>query len=315
MSAGRTSLTNGSEGRDVTARPPDDRTGEASAPDRTLTEPERADGDSQASTRSADTVDATAPEVGPEPKPAGSTGAPAKLVYPPVAEERPSSRPVLAVALLALLLLVAVGVLLIRQGLSSSDSTTGSGSIAQSASGSAGAKVNEEVSFGPGLVVSESQHVVFDQPVSSVTLTVPKQAAIAGGGAFDPRIGNLQILLRDGSPVSVRQSIHTGTKVIVDLPAKTTSLDVVYVAYRSVVRSQPSSQHRAAALVTPLTLTPSAGMTSTLHINGRNVSNIGCISPSGVAKFCGSQSSAGWTITRGPGQQNVAVIAQLDLRR
>jgi hypothetical protein len=248
-----------------------------------------------------------------EPPSAGPADPQARLVYPPVTEELPSSRPVLVVALVALLLLTVVGVLLVRQGLAShSEPDTSSGAGAPTRGG--GADVASEASFGPGLVVSQSQHVVFIQPVSSLSLTVPKQATTVSGGAFHPRIGNLQVLLGDGAPINVRQSLQPGSKVTVDLPGPTTRLDIVYVAYGAVVRSQPSSQHRAIALVNPLTLIPGAGMSSTLHINGTNVTNIGCTGPGGRSWSCGSESAHGWTVTRGPNQKHVSVVAQLDLQ-
>ncbi len=243
--------------------------------------------------------------------PAGAS--PARLVYPPVPEERPSSRPVLIIALIALVLLVAAGMLLVRHGQSSSGGPT-TGPATSTAGSASAANVVSQVSFGPGLVLSESQHVVFDKPVSSVTLTVPKQAATAGGGEFDPRIGNLQILLGDGPPMNVQQSLRPGRSVTVSLPAAGTRLDVVYVAYHAIVRSEPSSQHRAAALVTPLTLASTSDLTSTLHIAGDNVTNIGCTKPDGTSQTCGSESSDGWTVTRSSQQQGDAVIAQLDLQ-
>jgi hypothetical protein len=244
---------------------------------------------------------------------APGAASPARLVYPPVAEERPSSRPVLITALAALVLLVAAGVWLVRHGQSSPADPAGGPSTATTGSASA-ANVVAQVSFGPGLVLSESQHVVFDKPVSSITLSVPKQAATAGGGEFDPRIGNLQILMGDGPAMNVRQSLRPGTSVTVPLPTAASRLDFVYVAYHSIVRSEPSSQHRAAALVTPLTLTSGSGVTSTLHIAGDNVTNIGCTKPDGTSQSCGSESSDGWTVVRTPQQQRDAVIAQLDLQ-
>jgi hypothetical protein len=271
----------------------------------------------EASVRPPQPVDARPAEPRPElaylPAPDAPTQVPPPLVYPPVAEARPSSRPVFAVAFAALLLLVALGVLLVRQGMADDSDTAAVASSTPSAAG--GADVISEVSFGPGLALSESQHVVFDHPVSSIALTVPRLATTAGGGAFNPRIGNLQILVGNASPINVPQSLHAGTSVTVHLPAATSRLDVVYVAYNAVVRSKPSSQHRAAALVTPLTLTPTAGMTSTLHIDGSNVTNIGCTSPDGTSKTCGSENAQGWMVTRGPSQQDLAVIAQLNLQK
>jgi hypothetical protein len=255
------------------------------------------------------TDDVRVPSGGEPARVVPSTASAARLVYPPVAEERPSSRPVLVIAFAALVLLVAAGVLLVRHGQSSSP-----GPATSSAGSKSTAAVVSQVSFGPGLVLSGSQHVVFDKPVSSVTLTVPKQAAIAGGGEFDPRIGNLQILMGDGPPMNVRQSLRPGTSVTVTLPAAVTRLDVVYVAYHAIVRSAPSSQHRAVALVTPLALTSTSELTSTLHIAGDNVTNIGCTKPDGSSQSCGSESSDGWTVTRTPQQQRDTVIAQLDLQ-
>jgi hypothetical protein len=256
------------------------------------------------------------PGVDPEqndPQLAGPTDVQARLVYPPVTEEVPSSRPVLVVALVALLLLIAVGVILVRHGVTS-DSGTDTGSGAGAPTRGVGADVVSEASFGPGLVVSQSQHVVFSEPVANFTLTVPKQVTTVSGGAFHPRIGNLQVLLGDGAPINVRQSLRPGSKVTVDLPGPTTRLDIVYVAYGAVVRSQPSSQHRAIALVNPLTLSPRAGMASTLHVDGTNVTNIGCTRPGGASWSCGAESAHGWTVTRGPNQEPVAVVAQLDLQ-
>lgn len=247
------------------------------------------------------------------PAPAAAARVPGSLVYPPVAEARPSSRPVFIAAFAALTLLVAIGVLLVRQGLANDSGTP---AVSRSPTPTATrADVISEVSFGPGLALSESQHVVFDHPVSTIALTVPKLAAKAGGGTFNPRIGNLQILIGNRSPINVPQSLHAGTSVTVHLPKATHRLDVVYVAYNAVIRSKPSSQQRAAALVTPLTLTPTAGMTSTLHITGPNVTNIGCTSPDGTSQTCGAESTQGWTVTRGPGQQDLAVIAQLNLQK
>jgi hypothetical protein len=248
-----------------------------------------------------------------EPQFVGPANMQARLVYPPVVEERPSSRPVLVAAFIALLLLLAVGVILVRQGLSSaSGADTRTGSEGQA--GAVGADVVSEASFGPGLVVSQSQHVVFSQAVSALDLTVPQQTTTVSGGAFHPRIGNLQVLLGDGAPINVRQSLYPGKTVTVDLPGPTTRLDIVYVAYGAVVRSQPSSQHRAIALVNPLTLSSHSDMASTLHIDGTNVTNIGCTWPNGASQSCGSESSHGWTVTRGAKQQDVAVVAQLDLQ-
>jgi hypothetical protein len=246
-----------------------------------------------------------------EPQLVGPANVQARLVYPPEVEELPSSRPVLLAALVALLLLLAVGAFLVRQGLSSASGTdTGSGAP----TGPVGADVVSEASFGPGLVVSQSQHVVFSQAVSTLDLTVPQQTTSVSGGAFHPRIGNLQVLLGDGAPINVRQSLYPGKTVTVDLPGPTTRLDIVYVAYGAVVRSQPSSQHRAIALVNPLTLSPHAAMASTLHIDGTNVTNVGCTWPNGASQSCGSESAHGWTVTRGAKQRHVAVVAQLDLQ-
>src|ERR1700712_4367520 len=97
--------------------------------------------------------DEAQPELAYLPAPDAPIRVPPPLVYPPVAEARPSSRPVFAVAFAALLLLVAIGVLLVRQGMTDDSANA---TVASSAPSATGADVISEVSFGPGLALSES---------------------------------------------------------------------------------------------------------------------------------------------------------------
>jgi hypothetical protein len=246
--------------------------------------------------------------------PAGTPGKPSPaLVYPPVSERRPSSWPVIAIAFLAVVVLAALGYLLVRSGLNSGSSdsairpSTGSG-----ASGRAGEAVSSVVSFGPGKVLTASQHVVFGRPVDTVTFSVPPQSSAVGGGMFHPRVGNLQVLIAGHRPINVLAGVTPGTPVTVRLPAAVRTLDLAYVAYGAVHLSEPSSTHRAAALVTTLGVAPFAGVT-TVQVDGSDITNIGCFSDDGTASACGTQTSSGWTVVRDSSAPHVAIIAQVDV--
>jgi hypothetical protein len=258
--------------------------------------------------------DLAQPQSPSEPQPASVGGDPARLVYPPMPEPEPPSRPVLLVAAATLAILVVLGTLLIRN---SADDTTPASSASNSVvlAARTSAKITAEISIAPRQVLTASQRVVFASPVTSVTLTMPEQATTVSGGIFNPRIGNLQILTGKADPLNVPTAPKAGKSVAVDLPYATNSVDIVYVAYGAIVKSQPSTAHRAVALATPLSVTSTKDVTSTLHVNGSNVTNIGCSDPNGAAKVCGTKSGNSWTVTLGPDERNWTVIAQLDLSR
>jgi hypothetical protein len=244
-----------------------------------------------------------------------TTGASPRLVYPPVTERRPSSWPVIIVAFLAVAALAALGYLLVRSGLdaggpaeSAIQPSTGSGAVG-SRSGEA---VSSVVSLGPGKVFTASQHVVFGRPVDTVTFSVPAQSSAVGGGVFRPRIGNLQVLIPDRRPINVLAQVTSSSPVTVRLPTSVQSLNLTYVTYGAVHLSEPSSTHRAAALVTTLAVSPFAGVT-TIQVKGPDVTNIGCFSDDGTASSCGTQDADGWTVVRDSGDPHVAILAQINL--
>ena len=252
----------------------------------------------------------------------------ARLRQPLTARDSPV-RSVLLVALTFLVLLALNGVLFLRYQHSGegaevftdpsralpSFGLSGSRKGGVRGGGTSGAAIVSDVSIGAGGVLTASQRVAFDHPVRTVVLTLTPQSTTVGGGMFDPRIVNLRILTNHHPPISVSQAVGPGASVSVNLPAGTRQLSIVYQAHGSVRRSAPSSSHRAAALVTPLSIRSAAGARTTLHVRGTNVTNVGCIRPDGSALTCGSQTADGWTVTRAPDEQHVAVIAQLNLRR
>ncbi len=271
----------------------------------------------QHSTRPARAEEAVAPVAGSAQHEIAALPAQAEgLVYPPMPERSPPSRLALILAAVALLLLAAGGVLLFRLGLEQTPGTS-IGDVAAKASpvspSNRPGTVVSTVSLGPGLVETAAQHVEFRQPVATVALTVPQAATSVAGGAFNPRIGNLQILTGRSQPINVSQVVRSGATVTVQLPAPTTTLDVVYAAYGAVVRSVPSTAHRAYALISPLQVVSPQAMTSTRHVNGATIRNLACVRSNGSQTLCGSQTAQGWTVTQGPRQQDVAVVAQVDL--
>jgi hypothetical protein len=222
----------------------------------------------------------------------------------------------------AVVVLAILGFFLIGHGLSGSDSAgstvipqTITPSIGTSApvSGSGSAPtVSSVVSFGPGLVLTATQHVAFNEPVHALTVTVPEETTQVGGGMFSPRIGNLQVLIPGHEPINVSAPLRPGSDVTIPLGTEVTSLDLAYVAYGAVHLSEPSSTQRAAALVTTLSVAPTAGI-NTVTIKGHNVTNIGCFAMDGTAQSCGTQLADGWSVMRTSGDPDIAIIAQLDL--
>jgi hypothetical protein len=170
-----------------------------------------------------------------------------------------------------------------------------------------------DVSFKSDLSVRASLQVRLDTPVREVTFSVPDTREVAGG-ELAPRVSNIRISLEQGRDIPVRDVLTPGAILEVDLPAATTRFQVIYRADEAIVRSKPSTTGRAAALATPLQVRTPAAMTTTLRLQGSSVLNMGCSLPSGAAEACGRTSTdGGWTVTHGPEEQDVAVLAQLDL--
>jgi hypothetical protein len=264
----------------------------------------------------ADSGDAV-PTPPPEGGPAAGPSKAQPLVYPPVVDNRPSGALVGWVAVAVLLLLIAVGIQLVRQGTDTgSPSSPGvdvnPGPLPKAATAVA---VTADVTLGPGRVLVYSQHVVFDRPQSSITLTQPLQTISVAGNTFAPRMGGLQIVVGLAGPVSVPDTPSAGRSLTVRLPTQTSELDLRYVTNGAVVRSAGLAAYPASALLTPLTISPTQGDTTIVHFNAKHVTGITCTASGASSTPCGAKKIDGWTVTYGPDDQGMAVVAELDLRR
>ncbi len=230
--------------------------------------------------------------------------------YPRASFKRPLAPYVLLVALVFVVAALAVGIaVLIRHGPGGTRSTDTLPAVAVSRR----ATINTEVGFGPKHVMTVSEHVELNRSVTSLRLTVPKWTTSVNGGEFHPSIKNFQVFLGDHPPLTVSRAVLPGDSLVVALPKSTRTFTLAYVASGAVRKSEPSSAHRALALVTLVTMRPAERITNTINVTSASVTNIGCFEPSGTAMTCGSETADGWTVTQGPSDQKTAIVAQLDL--
>jgi hypothetical protein len=232
-------------------------------------------------------------------------------------------RYVLLATLVGVVLLAVVGAVLLRHQLSDttatdtlSASTVSKPSAPSRTSGatqSANVSIRTDVGLARGNIMTVAQHVRFDRPVATLRLAVPERSTSVSGGEFSPRVRNFHIVLSNHSPLRLHMTVKPGDEFTITLPHPASRFDLVYAALGAVRRSQPSSAHRALALVTLVTMSPADLVTNTIRFNGANVTNLGCIQPSGTAIACGAQTPDGWSVTQNPGEQDVAIVAQLDL--
>lgn len=244
-----------------------------------------------------------------------SSGGSRGLVYPPIIEKDPPGRIVLLIAAVCVLLLAAGGFILLRTDIRRESSLGSGGTATAPSSGrTVEAAVTSEISFGTGPFVTSSQHVVFDQPVSSITLSVPPRAATVMGGIFNPRIGSLRVLSGQATPFVVTTPPRLGRSVSIELASPTSQLDIIFVAAGVVVRTKPQqSSHRALALVTPLLVTPTPGAATTFHINSPHVTKVTCGSTGKALVACGRRSADGWTVGENAADsRGIVVVAQID---
>lgn len=240
---------------------------------------------------------------------------------PPGAAKRPLVRYLLLGALVGVLMLAVAGAVLIAtrstDTLSASASPPSTSASTQSPGpiGLPVASIDTEVGFGPKRVTTVSEQVALDRPVASLTLTVNKAMTSVSGGVFRPRINSLLITSANQPPLNVSRTIEPGDRFTIALPHPARRFTLAYAASGAVRRSEPSSAHRALAVVALVTVVAAEDTTNTINISGENVTNIGCIEPSGTAVTCGSRTADGWTVTQNSGDQETAVLAQLDLHR
>jgi hypothetical protein len=148
--------------------------------------------------------------------------------------------------------------------------------------------------------------------VRHITLSVPDSRHIAGG-IFQPIVSDIRLAPGEGIDVHVQGKLEPGAVRRIRLPEATTRIRLDYRADNVIILSEPSTAGRAAALATPLQVRVPVAMRTTLRLKEGSVMNIGCSYPSGAAEACGRTISGGWTVTHEPQEQDVAVLAQLDL--
>jgi hypothetical protein len=230
--------------------------------------------------------------------------------------ERRSSTLVLMVALFVPLLLAASMMFIgrdeprqpiVASDVPSADFDSGS-NLPRLSRGSA----TSEVSFRSDLSVRASLRVKLDSPVRHITLSVPDGRNVAGG-IFEPRVSDIRISLGNGRYVFVTEVLAPGAIRRIRLPADADTFRVDYRADDAIVPSEPSTAGRAAALATPLKLQVPVAMETTLRLTESSVMNIGCLYPDGEAEACGRTTSAGWRVTHEDEENDVAVLAQIDL--
>ncbi len=231
----------------------------------------------------ADASDESTPLPG-----SGDQSAIVRGVYPPVTERTPPGRLIIFVAINAVLLLAASGVLLVRDAVQSSRATPSS---------PVGATITSQVSLGPGRIVTASDHIVFDQAVSSVHVLVPEPSLGVGRGSFTPRVDSLVIVNGNGDPVVGPPSLGPGASVTVDLPSPTRYVDMIYVAYGTVMPATPPSRKESLVLVTPLMVEPGPSSGTSVHIIGDGILSVGCLGPKSREAACGSKDGRGWTVS------------------
>ncbi len=161
--------------------------------------------------------------------------------------------------------------------------------------------------------VETSSTVVFEQPVSSMTITVPGANTAWLAGDFHPTVAHL-LLTAGGAPLAgVTDRLSAGGSAVVQLPAGTTAVDMTYRATGVVIRTTPSIPTRALVLVNPLGVSARSSLSASVHVVGARILNLGCSGPNIAAAACGAPTADGWQVKNSAGAGEVAVVAQVDL--
>ncbi len=194
-----------------------------------------------------------------------------------------------------------------------SGGTTGGSTQTAGPESRTGFTTDSEVSGAGG--VRASAHVVFDRPVSSMTIAVTGANTAWLAGDFHPRVADL-VVTAAGAPVSdASEALAAGDSVKVDLPPGTTAVDMTYRARGVMIRTTPSVSSRALVLVNPVVVSGGSPLAAHVHVVGADILNLGCSGPSVLAAACGTPSSDGWRVRNPARSGEVAVVAQVDLPR
>lgn len=157
--------------------------------------------------------------------------------------------------------------------------------------------------------VRATQRLEFDDTVSMLRLRVPQRGNASAIADFKPTVDSIEIAVA-GQPIQrITDRLTSGEDITIDLDHPSDSITLTYVAEGAIVRTEPSSAHRAKAWMTPLRVGAAEGSARLLTVQGPDVLNIGCAERSATVA-CGQQTDDGWTVEPGAATN---VIAQVDL--
>jgi len=163
------------------------------------------------------------------------------------------------------------------------------------------------------LEIAASASYSFAEPIDQIWLTVPTQSDAAQEQGFAPVVDQLRVTVRGRPERHVPGGLVDGDRVSVPLPAGTTNVHLDYLTEGVVVRSVPSSNGRALALLTPLEITSSAQTTNLVIIKDSGVLNLGCEVDDSTMMACGLETDAGWQVAVDSAMGSTRVLAGVDL--
>ena len=152
----------------------------------------------------------------------------------------------------------------------------------------------------------------FTDTIAQVTLRVPERGADSPAQDFDLQITDIAISV-DGQPTQQVPGKLDGDspELTIDLDQPSADFTISYVASGAVVRTEPSSAHRAKALVTPVLIEAADDSSGIVTVKGADVLNLGCAAPDQAMEACGQQTDGGWEVELPT--LDTEVIAQVDL--
>jgi hypothetical protein len=146
-----------------------------------------------------------------------------------------------------------------------------------------------------------------------IQLAFPHYPQLTGQAAtIAPRIENLVVDLDHSRVHPVPIVGQTNAWVIQSQTSLApSSMRVVYDLHGVVIRTSPSRQHRALAVLAPLA-SPVAPNESTVTVRGASIRNVYCPALPREQLLCGDRIGATWEVTL-PGAGSSPIIAQIDL--
>lgn len=155
------------------------------------------------------------------------------------------------------------------------------------------------------------QRIDFATPRSSVTVSVPVRRI--SDLRFGPRVGGLHVRADGHDVAGISGPLREGETRSITLPEAATYVVLSYSVEDAVASTRPSTQGRALALVTPLSIEGTANVRSRITIDRHRVLNIGCAPAGGPLTACGSETRSRWVVARRADDPVVDIVAQIDL--